>query len=301
MSMKSLNRSTAFYLKPVIEMKVKSIMTPDPVVIELPATRSYALELFKKHKVRSFPVVRRGNKELVGIVSIKRVLVNPDEDQLAMLVKRDVPVVKPTDDLKKAVRLMLDYDYRRVIVVNDDGKVVGILTVGDIIRRYLAKNEKYRNVEIEPYYQRNVSVVWKGTPLKAALKALLLCNAMAIPVIDDDGNLVGIVDETDLLKDSEVVRVMKSSALSVSSEEEWILESNPTLLFEKAELQLPKKPVEDIMTKNPIIATPHMSVYDVANKMAKYKIEQLPVIKGEGDLVGLIRDMDLIKVIVNRR
>ncbi|ADT83062.1 CBS domain-containing protein [Thermococcus barophilus] len=282
-------------------MKVKSIMTPDPVVIELPATRGYALELFKKHKVRSFPVVRRGNKELVGIVSIKRVLVNPDEDQLAMLVKRDVPVVKPTDDLKKAVRLMLDYDYRRVIVVNDDGKVVGILTVGDIIRRYLAKNEKYRNVEIEPYYQRNVSVVWKGTPLKAALKALLLCNAMAIPVIDDDGNLVGIVDETDLLKDSEVVRVMKSSALAVSSEEEWILESNPILLFEKAELQLPKKPVEDIMTKNPIIATPHMSVYDVANKMAKYKIEQLPVIKGEGDLVGLIRDMDLIKVIVNRR
>ncbi len=282
-------------------MKVKSIMTPDPVVIELPATRGYALELFKKHKVRSFPVVRRGNKELVGIVSIKRVLVNPDEDQLAMLVKRDVPVVKPTDDLKKAVRLMLDYDYRRIIVVDDNGKVVGILTVGDIIRRYLAKNEKYRNVEIEPYYQRNVSVVWRGTPLKAALKALLLCNAMAIPVIDDDGNLIGIVDETDLLKDSEVVRVMKSSALAVSSEEEWILESNPILLFEKAELQLPKKPVEDIMTKNPIIATPHMSVYDVANKMAKYKIEQLPVIRGEGDLVGLIRDMDLIKVIVNRR
>ena len=124
---------------------------------------------------------------------------------------------------------------------------------------------------------------------------------MAIPVLDDDGNLIGIVDETDLLKDSEVVRVMKSSALAASSEEEWILESNPILLFEKAELQLPKKPVEEIMTKNLIIATPHMSVYDVANKMAKYRIEQLPVIKGEGDLVGLIRDMDLIKVIVNRK
>ncbi len=282
-------------------MKVKTIMTPDPVVIELPATRSYALELFKKHKVRSFPVVRRGNRELVGIVSIKRVLVNPDEDQLAMLVKRDVPVVKPTDDLKKAVRLMLEYDYRRVIVVDDNGEVVGILTVGDIIRRYLSKHERYKNFEIEPYYQRNVSVVWRGTPLKATLKALLLCNAMAIPVIDDDGNLIGIVDETDLLKDSEVVRVMKSSALSASSEEEWILESHPTLLFEKAELQLPKKPVEEIMTRNPIIATPHMSVYDVANKMAKYRIEQLPVIRGEGDLVGLIRDMDLIKVIVNRK
>lgn len=280
-------------------MRVKTLMTKDPVVIQLPATREYALELFRKHNVRSFPVVNKEGK-LVGIISIKRVLLHPDEDQLAMLIRREVPVVKPDDDLKKAVRKMLEMDYRRVVVVDDEGKVVGILTVGDIVRRYLAKNEKLRNITIEPYYQRNVGVVWQGTPLKAALKALLLCNAMAIPVIDDNGNLVGMVDETDLLKDSEVIRVMKSTALTASSEEDWILESNPMLLFEKAELQLPKKPVKDIMNTDLIVATPHMSVYDVAQKMVKYHIEQLPVIKGEGDLVGIVRDMDIIKVILNK-
>lgn len=280
-------------------MRVKTLMTKDPVVIQLPATREYALELFRKHNVRSFPVVNKEGK-LVGIISIKRVLLHPDEDQLAMLIRREVPVVKPDDDLKKAVRKMLEMDYRRVVVVDDEGKVVGILTVGDIVRRYLAKNEKLRDITIEPYYQRNVGVVWQGTPLKAALKALLLCNAMAIPVIDDNGNLVGMVDETDLLKDSEVIRVMKSTALTASSEEDWILESNPMLLFEKAELQLPKKPVKDIMNTDLIVATPHMSVYDVAQKMVKYHIEQLPVIKGEGDLVGIVRDMDIIKVILNK-
>ncbi|AIU69701.1 hypothetical protein TEU_04775 [Thermococcus eurythermalis] len=280
-------------------MRVKTLMTKDPVVIQLPATREYALELFRKHNVRAFPVVNKeGN--LVGIISIKRVLLHPDEDQLAMLIRREVPVVRPDDDLKKAVRKMLEMEYRRVVVVDDEGKVVGILTVGDIVRRYLAKNEKLRDVTIEPYYQRNVGVVWQGTPLKAALKALLLCNAMAIPVIDDDGNLVGMVDETDILKDSEVIRVMKSTDLAVSSEEDWILESHPTLLFEKAELQLPKKPVRDIMNTDLIVATPHMSVYDVAQKMVKYHIEQLPVIKGEGDLVGIVRDMDIIKVILNK-
>ncbi|EEB73973.1 CBS domain-containing protein [Thermococcus sp. AM4] len=281
-------------------MRVKTIMTKDPVVIELPATRGYALELFKKYKVRSFPVVSKKTGQLAGIISIKRVLLHPDEDQLAMLIRREVPVVKPNDDLKKAVRKMLEMDYRRVVVVDDDGKVVGILTVGDIVRRYLAKNEKLKDITIEPYYQRNVSVVWQGTPLKAALKALLLCNAMAIPVIDDEGNLVGMVDETDILKDSEVIRVMKQTSLSASSEEDWILESNPTLLFEKAELQLPKKPVKDIMNPNLIVATPHMSVYDVAQKMVQYHIEQLPVIKGEGELVGIVRDMDIIKVILNK-
>ncbi|AHL23681.1 CBS domain-containing protein [Thermococcus nautili] len=280
-------------------MRVKTLMTKDPVVIQLPATRDYALELFKKHNVRSFPVVNKEGK-LVGIISIKNVLIHPDEDQLAMLVRRDVPTVKANDDLKKAVRRMLETDYRRVVVVDDEDRPIGILTVGDIVRRYLAKNEKLKDITIEPYYQRNVGVVWRGTPLKAALKALLLCNAMAIPVIDDDGNLVGMVDETDLLKDGEVVRVMKQTALAASSEEDWILESNPTLLFEKAELQLPKKPVEEIMNPNLVVATPHMSVYEVAQKMVQHHIEQLPVIKGEGELVGIVRDMDIIKVILNK-
>ena len=280
-------------------MRVKTLMTKDPVVIQLPATRDYALELFKKHNVRSFPVVNKEGK-LVGIISVKNVLIHPDEDQLAMLVRRDVPTVKANDDLKKAVRKMLETDYRRVVVVDDEDRPIGILTVGDIVRRYLAKNEKLKDITIEPYYQRNVGVVWRGTPLKAALKALLLCNAMAIPVIDDDGNLVGMVDETDLLKDGEVVRVMKQTALAASSEEDWILESNPTLLFEKAELQLPKKPVEEIMNPNLVVATPHMSVYEVAQKMVQHHIEQLPVIKGEGELVGIVRDMDIIKVILNK-
>ncbi|AEC51301.1 hypothetical protein PNA2_0384 [Pyrococcus sp. NA2] len=281
-------------------MKVKTIMTKNPVTITLPATRNYALELFKRYKVRSFPVVNKEGK-LVGIISIKRVLTNPDEEQLAMLVKRDVPTIKGNDDLRKAARLMLEHDYRRIIVVDEENRPIGILTVGDIIRRYFAKTEKYKDVTIEPYYQRYVSIVWKGTPLKVALKALLLSNAMALPVVDDNGNLVGIVDETDLLRDSEIVRIMKSTELAASSEEEWILESHPTLLFEKFELQLPNKPVEDIMTTDVIVATPHMTIHEVARKMAKYKIEQLPVIKGDGDLVGLIRDFDLLKVLVKQK
>lgn len=278
-------------------MRVKTLMTPNPVVIQLPATRDYAMELFRRHKVRSFPVINREGK-LVGIVSIKRVLLHPDEDQLAMLVKREVPTVKPNDDLKKAVRKMLEMDYRRVVVVDDEGKVVGILTVGDIVRRYLSKNEKLKNVTIEEFYQKNTGVVWRGTPLKAALKALLLSNSMAIPVIDDEGRLVGMVDETDLLKDSEVVRIMKSTELAASSEEDWILESHPTLLFEKSELHLPKKPVEEIMNTTLIVATPHMSIYDVATKMVEHHIEQLPVIRGDDDLVGIVRDMDIIRVIL---
>ncbi|HDD31646.1 MAG TPA: CBS domain-containing protein, partial [Thermococcus litoralis] len=65
-------------------------------------------------------------------------------------------------------------------------------------------------------------------------------------------------------------------------------------------LQLPKKPVEDIMTTELKLATPHMSVYEVANIMTREHIEQLPVVKGEGEIIGLIRDIDLIRAIVKK-
>jgi ribosomal protein L21 len=70
--------------------------------------------------------------------------------------------------------------------------------------------------------------------------------------------------------------------------------------FNFTETVAPKKPVEDIMNRELIVATPHMSVYEVAQKMVEHEIEQLPVIKGEGELTGIVRDMDIIKVILGK-
>lgn len=66
-------------------------------------------------------------------------------------------------------------------------------------------------------------------------KVFFLCNVMVILVIDDDGNFIGMVDEIDFFRDSEVVRVMKSIELVVFSEEDWIFESYLILFFEKVE------------------------------------------------------------------
>lgn len=69
-----------------------------------------------------------------------------------MFVKREVLIVKVNDDLKKVVKKMFEMDYRCVVVVDDENRFVGILIVGDIVRRYLLKNEKFKEVMIEFYY-----------------------------------------------------------------------------------------------------------------------------------------------------
>ncbi len=50
----------------------------------------------------------------------------------------------------------------------------------------------------------------------------------------------------------------------------------------------------DIMTENPITATPEMSVHEVAELLAERRISGLPVCDGNGNLVGVISEFDLI-------
>lgn len=56
--------------------------------------------------------------------------------------------------------------------------------------------------------------------------------------------------------------------------------------------------VRNIMTKNPIVATPNQSIQDVTNLMTKHKLQQIPVVKN-GKLVGLVTSYDLWKCASN--
>lgn len=60
---------------------------------------------------------------------------------VADVMSRKVTLVKVDDDLQRAAHLMHDKQIRRLIVVNDDRHVIGILTRGDIVRELA---EQYR-------------------------------------------------------------------------------------------------------------------------------------------------------------
>lgn len=53
---------------------------------------------------------------------------------VADVMSRKVTLVHPDDDLQRAAQLMHDKQIRRLLVVDDDRRVIGILTRGDIVR-----------------------------------------------------------------------------------------------------------------------------------------------------------------------
>ena len=113
-------------------MMVKDCMQSDVIHVSVPGTREDVLQIMADQQVNGLPVVKKGSKTLVGIVTRTDLLRKADENQLAMLMVRDPETVKPRTDIKTALKIMLEKRYRRLPVVEKD-ELVGLLSVPDIL------------------------------------------------------------------------------------------------------------------------------------------------------------------------
>lgn len=277
-------------------MLVKDVMTKDVKCVEIPGTRAEAIELLRKLNASAIPAVRAGTGELVGMLTLRSLFEHPDEDQLAMLVDRNVLTVGPDDGIEEAAKKMVSSFVRRLPVLKD-GKIVGIITVRDIVYRALAE----MNIEkpAADYMRPHVIAIWEGTPLKAAVEIMYLANFRGLPVINENGDLVGIIDDSDVIRVSDVELGSKMSQVSGRTEgDSWTWDSEARVYITKKELKIPDLTVRDVMTKDLITITRKTSISRTAQLMKQHKVEQTPVLSGEGKMIGLVRDIDLLRYLV---
>lgn len=151
-------------------MKVHQIMTQEVISIPEDATVEVAARLLITHRISAVPVVTLAG-DLVGMVNLSDLfprlkdmrfsgqrmaklynsLVNladlPDfywqtrHLPVADVMQRYVPSIKANDELEKAVTQLLYSDYRSLPVV-DDGKLVGVISLSDLIRVGMVFPEK---------------------------------------------------------------------------------------------------------------------------------------------------------------
>lgn len=276
-------------------MQVKDVMTKEVKWAEVPGTRAEALDLLRKLGTNAVPVVKRGTDELVGMVTLRKLFEKSDENQLAMLVDRDVPTVALSDKLEEAANRLLTAHVRRLPVLKNE-KLVGIVTVRDIVYRAIAEMNLERPAS--DFMRPHVIAVWDGIPLKAAVEIMDLSGFRALPAIDESGNLVGIIDDTDILKVSEVETESKMSQMAGRSEgDSWTWDSENRIYITKRELKVPDKLVKDVMTKELVTITRKTPVSRTAQLMKQHKIEQTPVLSAKGKLVGIVQDADLLRAL----
>jgi len=129
----------------------------------------------------------------------------------------------------------------------------------------------------------DVVSVSPSTPFRRLLDLLWLNEVSALPVIDERGAVVGMVTESDLLVRAE----FKAGALKG--------EAGKAALYKKLETASPLT-AADVMTTPVVTVRPEATLADTARLMRRRKLRRLPVLDAAGSLVGMVSQVDLLKV-----
>ncbi|MBN1785997.1 MAG: CBS domain-containing protein [Candidatus Methanofastidiosa archaeon] len=274
-------------------MKVEEIMSKDVICVNVPGMRKKALELMQKNNVSGLPVVEEKSKKLVGMVTLDELLKNPDEEQIALVMRRLVVTVESNKDVKEAAGIFLEKNVYRLPVV-ENGILVGMLTVEDVIKRGLSSMES--DVPCSEYMKKSVTAAWEETPLHLILKVMDYSKSLCVVLINNMGQLTGVLDNSDLIKYGEIVEETdKTSMNKGADDDDWTWETKSTLYIGTKRLRLPTKPAKEFMTGEVVKVSPTATITECARLMRKHDVEQLPVIDEDNDIVGILRDIDLLR------
>jgi acetoin utilization protein AcuB len=131
-------------------------------------------------------------------------------------------------------------------------------------------------MNVEDIATKNVVTIRSSDSLLHASKVLKEQGFRHLPVVDGNGQLVGI------LTDRDIKRASASEATSLDIHE---------LLYLLDQLDVSK-----VMTKKPRTVAPKTPVKEAAGLMITHKIGCLPVLDGNR-LVGIVTDIDLLKLV----
>jgi CBS domain-containing protein len=119
--------------------KVHEVMTESPRCVTAETTVSEAAQLMKSDDIGALPVLE--GERLTGMITDRDIVVQviaKGKDPRGMPVRevasRELVKVNVDQDLSSALQLMASEQVRRVPVVDDDGRLVGILAQADIAR-----------------------------------------------------------------------------------------------------------------------------------------------------------------------
>jgi CBS domain-containing protein len=138
---------------------------------------------------------------------------------------------------------------------------------------------------------RDVATVGPETGVDAAVKLLVDHDISALPVIGDDGRLIGIISEADLIRRAEI---------DTDKHRPWWLESMTAASTLAADFTKSHgKKVGEIMTTDVVSVAEDASLSEIATLFERKRIKRVPVLK-DGHLVGIVSRSNLIQALASR-
>ncbi len=241
------------------------------------------------------PAIGGTASTLVAEAPCSLLLVRPPQAVLHVrdVMARAVSAVTPDTPLAEVVERLVRGDVKALPVVDERGRVAGIITGGDLLSRGDVElrlsiqreldaetlRERLQALRRSPrtareVMTRHVHTVGAGTDLGTAIRIMAARRVKRLPVVDEDGVLVGIVSRADVL------RAIAALPAAASRERRASLAVGGT--------------VADATVADVPVVSPEASADEVLARVLASPLRRVVVVEPDGRVVGLISDRDLL-------
>ncbi|MDR1722018.1 MAG: CBS domain-containing protein [Methanobrevibacter sp.] len=301
---KSMGRGSVEHETHVYEREgeVMTLANKNVVTISPTTTIKEAAKTMVREKFRRLPVTDPGSGKLLGILTAMDILsflgggdkfnlmeikhhdnfLSAINESVKKIMSLDVKYINHKDTINHTIDLMIDESIGAVPIVDDNNKVVGIVSERDFI---LSMAGVFTDELVQELMTSNLIITTPGTPVESATKIMVRNQFRRIPIVGkefdgpgvEDEHLVGLITSTDILKffgDSGLLKKLGTN-------------SGIDVLNTK---------VSDFMVNDVITVEPLTRVGDLCELLANHNIGGVPVVKNQ-ELLGIITERDILKFI----
>ncbi|RUM33030.1 MAG: histidine kinase [Archaeoglobus sp.] len=276
---------------------IMEIATTDVITLPPTTTIMAATKMMRRYRFRRLPIADPGTRRLEGIITAtdlvnffgggnkykiieKRFsgnLIAAINEDVREIMEKSVLSLAYTDDVEDGLELMLSRSIGGCPVVDEENRVVGIVTERDYLR-YMA--EKYNlQVKVSDYMTKKVITVTPTVSIADAMRIMISKKIRRLPIIEE-GLLMG------WLNTPTIVRYFSGEAFKVlvtGNAEDVLSQPVSTILSSTSSGYMP-----------PLTVLPNESMSEVARKMLSRRVGCALVVS-DGRLEGIITEQDMIR------
>jgi CBS domain-containing protein len=229
------------FLETVSHRTAGEIMTKPVTTVQEDKRLSEAVDVMLKHRLKRLPVVNSQN-EIVGVIArsdVFHIITREAPDWKAIraqnvfvdnvtlvrdIMRRDTHTAHPDTSVEEVVRLIDDSDIQRVAVVDDDGRLLGLISDANLLglfsehragiwdylirklpftelaRRHRELVEQTRASKAADVMKTDLLTVHEDTRIEDAIKIMAEHSIKRLPVVDENGVFKGMVSRDSVLR-----------------------------------------------------------------------------------------------------
>ncbi len=187
--------------------------------------------------------------------------------RVADRMQRPVVFIQADDSIETAARRMRDHDIRHLPVL-EDRRLVGVVSERDLLRRWQPSPRRRSGTRVADVMSAPARVASPTMSVEAAASLMAEQRLGVLPVVGNDGAVVGVLSRTDVLRHTAASRPARPEEIRAGA-------------------------VDEVMTRGVVVVVPGDTLSDAATRMREYGVRHLPVVDGEARVVGLLCERDV--------